>query len=104
MPRQTRSVRYRDILRYIYRFTDYERKGLAAYAPETTTWTGCSSSCRSCTNRISTSGLCTWLATKGKGSTAAMIESVLRAAGYRTALYSSPHLQPFVSEFRCQAN
>lgn len=29
---------------------------------------------------------------KGKGSTAAMIESVLRAAGYHTGLYTSPHL------------
>jgi dihydrofolate synthase/folylpolyglutamate synthase len=30
--------------------------------------------------------------TKGKGSTAAMIAAVLTAAGYRTGLYSSPHL------------
>jgi len=30
--------------------------------------------------------------TKGKGSTAAMIASVLVAAGYRTGLYTSPHL------------
>jgi dihydrofolate synthase / folylpolyglutamate synthase len=30
--------------------------------------------------------------TKGKGSTAATIESILRAAGYHTGLYSSPHL------------
>lgn len=30
--------------------------------------------------------------TKGKGSTAAMLASVLTAAGYRTGLYSSPHL------------
>jgi len=30
--------------------------------------------------------------TKGKGSTAAMISSILRAAGYRTGLYTSPHL------------
>lgn len=30
--------------------------------------------------------------TKGKGSTAAMIASVLNAAGYRTGLYTSPHL------------
>lgn len=30
--------------------------------------------------------------TKGKGSTAAMIAAVLRAAGFRTGLYSSPHL------------
>lgn len=33
--------------------------------------------------------------TKGKGSTAAMIASVTQAAGYRTGLYSSPHLQRF---------
>jgi len=30
--------------------------------------------------------------TKGKGSTAAMIASITRAAGYRTGLFSSPHL------------
>lgn len=30
--------------------------------------------------------------TNGKGSTAAMIASILRAAGYRTGLYTSPHL------------
>src|SRR4029077_14772845 len=30
--------------------------------------------------------------TKGKGSTAAMIAAVLQAAGYRTGLYTSPHL------------
>lgn len=29
---------------------------------------------------------------KGKGSTAAMIEAVLRAAGYRVGFYTSPHL------------
>jgi len=30
--------------------------------------------------------------TNGKGSTCAMLESILRCAGYRTALYTSPHL------------
>ena len=30
--------------------------------------------------------------TNGKGSTAATLASILRAAGYKTALYSSPHL------------
>ena len=30
--------------------------------------------------------------TKGKGSTAAMLESILRAAGHRTGLFTSPHL------------
>jgi dihydrofolate synthase / folylpolyglutamate synthase len=31
--------------------------------------------------------------TKGKGSTAAMMAAVLAAAGYRTGLYTSPHLE-----------
>ena len=33
--------------------------------------------------------------TKGKGSTAALIESIARAAGHRTGLYTSPHLQDY---------
>lgn len=31
--------------------------------------------------------------TKGKGSTAAMMASILQSAGYRTGLYTSPHLE-----------
>src|SRR5688572_6352503 len=30
--------------------------------------------------------------TNGKGSVAAMLESIFRAAGWRTGLYTSPHL------------
>lgn len=33
--------------------------------------------------------------TNGKGSTCAMIESILREAGYKTGLYTSPHLVRF---------
>jgi dihydrofolate synthase/folylpolyglutamate synthase len=38
--------------------------------------------------------------TKGKGSTAAMVESMLRAAGYSTGFYSSPHLHSFCERIR----
>lgn len=38
--------------------------------------------------------------TKGKGSTAAFAESVLRAHGHRTGLYTSPHLAHFGERFR----
>ena len=31
----------------------------------------------------------------GKGSTCAMLDAVLRAAGYRTGLYTSPYIQEF---------
>jgi len=38
--------------------------------------------------------------TKGKGSTSAMVESVLRACGFRTALYTSPHLTDVTERFQ----
>ncbi len=38
--------------------------------------------------------------TNGKGSTCAMLESIARQAGYRTGLYTSPHLVHF--EERCR--
>ena len=38
--------------------------------------------------------------TNGKGSTAAMLDAVLRAGGYRTGLYTSPHLVDFAERIR----
>jgi dihydrofolate synthase / folylpolyglutamate synthase len=38
--------------------------------------------------------------TNGKGSTAAMLDAVLTAAGYRTGLYTSPHLVDFTERIR----
>jgi dihydrofolate synthase/folylpolyglutamate synthase len=38
--------------------------------------------------------------TKGKGSTAAMVASVLSTAGYKTGLYTSPHLTDLRERFR----
>jgi len=40
--------------------------------------------------------------TNGKGSTCAMLEAILRAAGYRTGLYTSPHLVTFNERIRIQ--
>ena len=40
--------------------------------------------------------------TNGKGSTCAMLESILMQAGYRTAVYSSPHLVHFEERLRLQ--
>ena len=36
----------------------------------------------------------------GKGSTCAMLERILRAAGYRTGLYTSPYIQEFCERMR----
>ncbi|HSG29690.1 MAG TPA: hypothetical protein VLA34_14515, partial [Candidatus Krumholzibacterium sp.] len=38
--------------------------------------------------------------TNGKGSTASMIAAALSAAGYRTGLYTSPHLIDFRERIR----
>ena len=38
--------------------------------------------------------------TNGKGSTAAMTEAILRGAGLRTGLYTSPHLARFTERIR----
>lgn len=38
--------------------------------------------------------------TKGKGSTATYVASILQAAGYRTGLYTSPHLETPEERFR----
>ncbi len=38
--------------------------------------------------------------TNGKGSVSAMIANILKTAGYRTGLYTSPHLQRFTERIR----
>ncbi len=38
--------------------------------------------------------------TNGKGSTAAMVSAILKAAGYKTALFSSPHLHNYTERMR----
>ncbi|MFM1744507.1 MAG: hypothetical protein RLZZ630_444, partial [Bacteroidota bacterium] len=38
--------------------------------------------------------------TNGKGSVASMLASVFQAAGYRTGLYTSPHLKDFRERIR----
>ncbi|MCB9623456.1 MAG: bifunctional folylpolyglutamate synthase/dihydrofolate synthase [Sandaracinus sp.] len=38
--------------------------------------------------------------TNGKGSTSSFVERMLRAAGYRTGIFTSPHLHRFVERFK----
>ncbi|GAB5440510.1 MAG: bifunctional tetrahydrofolate synthase/dihydrofolate synthase [Fuerstiella sp.] len=38
--------------------------------------------------------------TKGKGSTAAMVDSILRSAGIRSGLFTSPHIETFEERMR----
>ncbi|HCK40800.1 MAG TPA: hypothetical protein DHW22_04115, partial [Planctomycetaceae bacterium] len=40
--------------------------------------------------------------TKGKGSTSALVASILKATGYETGLFSSPHLERMEERFAVQ--
>jgi dihydrofolate synthase/folylpolyglutamate synthase len=91
---------YKEALDYIYSFTDYEKKSAYRYAPEhfdlgrMERLTALLDNPQQRFKAIHIAG------TKGKGSTAAMIASILRAAGYKTGLYTSPHLHTFRERIR----
>ncbi|RCK76415.1 MAG: Dihydrofolate synthase [Anaerolineae bacterium] len=42
--------------------------------------------------------------TKGKGSVTAMCSSILQAAGYRTGMYTSPHLEDYTERIQVNGN
>jgi dihydrofolate synthase/folylpolyglutamate synthase len=89
------EMTYGDALAYIYSFTDYEKRGFAIYAPEfydlerVRRLLALLDDPQKVFRSVHIAG------TKGKGSTAAITESILRAAGRRTGLFTSPHLHTF---------
>ena len=86
---------YRGALRYMYGFTDYEKRGFAAYAPEFYDLERVERLLALLGDPQRSFRAVHIAGTKGKGSTSAMIESVLRVVGYRSGLYTSPHLHTF---------
>jgi len=86
---------YRKTLYYLYHFTDYAKRGPAAYAPKFYNLDRVRHLLTKLGNPQQTFQAVHIAGTKGKGSTSAMIESILRRAGYRTGLYTSPHLHSF---------
>jgi dihydrofolate synthase/folylpolyglutamate synthase len=93
---------YKDALNYIYSFTDYEKKISYLYSPEHFDLARVEKLLALLDNPHLHFNSMHIAGTKGKGSVAAMSESILRAAGYRTGLYTSPHLHTFRE--RIQAN
>ncbi|MFQ3664225.1 MAG: cyanophycin synthetase [Chloroflexaceae bacterium] len=86
---------YQDALDYIYRFIDPARK--AADSPEAAALNlermrrllAAAGDPQQALRTVVVAG------TKGKGSTAAMIEAIARAAGMRVGLFTSPHLNSY---------
>ena len=91
---------YQDALDYIFSYVNYEKYARFDYNETNLNLTRM----RELLERLGnpqTQFRCVHIAgTKGKGSTSAMIESVLRAAGFRTGLYTSPHLHTFRERIR----
>lgn len=86
---------YQEALDYVYGFTDYEKKISYLYSPEHFDLARVEKLLASLDNPHRRFKSIHIAGTKGKGSVAAMSESILRAAGYRTGLYTSPHLHTF---------
>ncbi|HIC93960.1 MAG TPA: bifunctional folylpolyglutamate synthase/dihydrofolate synthase [Anaerolineae bacterium] len=91
---------YEEALDYIYSFTDYEKGTSYRYAPEFFDLARMERLLALLDNPHRRFPSVHIAGTKGKGSTAAMTASVLQAAGYRTGLYTSPHLHTFRERIR----
>ena len=90
-------MNYRQALDYLLSFADFERSGRFQDRPDVRPLL-------SLLRRLGDPhlGRCTVhiAGSKGKGSVAAMVESILRAAKLRTGLFTSPHLHSYTERIR----
>jgi hypothetical protein len=86
---------YRQALTYLDHYANYELNRAVQYSPETFNLSRIEQLLDRLGNPHREFKSVHVAGTKGKGSTCRMIESVLSAAGYRTGLFTSPHLHTF---------
>ncbi len=86
---------YAAALSYMYGLTNYEIKSSFAYAPQFFDLARVERLLAALDNPHLKFKSVHVAGTKGKGSTCVMLASVLSTAGYRTGLYTSPHLHSF---------
>ncbi len=91
---------YAEALAYLNQFISYERTPPAQYSPETLSLDRVHQLLDRLGRPERAYPAIHIAGTKGKGSIAAMVESCLRAAGYHTGLYTSPHLHTFRERIR----
>src|SRR5512140_2787104 len=91
---------YIEALAYLNQFISYERQQPAKYSPETLNLDRVHALLDRLGRPDRAFRSIHVAGTKGKGSTSAMLASCLRAAGYRTGLYTSPHLHTFRERMR----
>lgn len=86
---------YRSALDYLYSYTDYEVRSSYNYGPDRFDVGRVHRLLEQLGDPHHSFRSVHVAGTKGKGSTSAMIASILRQEGYRTGLYTSPHLHTF---------
>src|SRR6266704_177826 len=84
---------YEDALKYLYdQLPMFSRIGIAAYK---TDLTNTRQLCEALNNPQTKFKSIHIAGTNGKGSVSHMLASILQQAGYKTGLYTSPHLKDF---------
>lgn len=92
--------RYQQALDYLYSFVDYSLTRQLRYSPDKFNLDRMYQLMRLEGNPHTQYPVIHFAGTKGKGSTASMIASILRQAGYIVGLYTSPHLQEFTERIQ----
>ncbi len=91
---------FSDAIDYLYSFINWEVERHVRYAPEVMTLERPRAVLAAFDNPHTRYPVIHVTGTKGKGSVGAMCAAAFQAAGLRTGLYSSPHLQDFRERFR----
>lgn len=96
----TNTDAYQQTLDYLYSYVDFSMTRGHRYSPDQFDLGRMRELMRQLGNPESHYPSIHIAGTKGKGSVAAMCESVLMAAGYKTGLYTSPHLHDYAERIQ----
>lgn len=91
---------YQEALDYLYRFVDFSLQKTFRYSPDQFELGRMRDLMAALGNPEMDYPIIHIAGTKGKGSVASMCASVLHCAGYRTGLYTSPHLQDYAERIQ----